>query len=227
MLISLRVTQRRTEGARAGTTILAQPAKRAGASGRSQKSSPSHAGLVKWCRVTSGRHPPLDAAGHDRHVAVECGPVDPVAVRHHPGPLDAQAEAVAAEGGGPVEGLLGVVPEADGIAGRFDPPHLLPGQPVVGRLTRAVEPALHLVAGRGHPEQEAVGKRHRRPVSARSGAAARLTSRVAPRSRPLLDGGPDHRGRHREAMVACRPVRFPIPADPGTLRTRHHAASHA
>ena len=55
--ISLTVTQWRTEGARAGTTTRAQAAKRAGASGRSQRSSPSQAGLVKWWSVTSGVSP--------------------------------------------------------------------------------------------------------------------------------------------------------------------------
>ena len=56
-LISLMVTQWRTRGASSPTASSAQSRKRAAASGRSQKSSPSQAGWVKWCRVTSGSRP--------------------------------------------------------------------------------------------------------------------------------------------------------------------------
>ena len=56
-LISLRVTQCRTVGASAGTITSVQAVNRATASGRSHRSSPNHAGWVKWCRVTSGVSP--------------------------------------------------------------------------------------------------------------------------------------------------------------------------
>ena len=56
-LISLMVTHSRTDRPRAPTTTSAHSRKRRGASGRSQKSSPSQAGWVKWWRVTRGSRP--------------------------------------------------------------------------------------------------------------------------------------------------------------------------
>ena len=56
-LISLMVTQCRTDAASASTTTSAHASKRAGESGRNQKSSPSQSGWVKWCSVTRGVRP--------------------------------------------------------------------------------------------------------------------------------------------------------------------------
>ena len=57
MLGSLIVTQRRQYGASAGTTRATWRAKTSGEPGRSQNSSPSHHGWVKWCSVTMGSRP--------------------------------------------------------------------------------------------------------------------------------------------------------------------------
>ena len=57
MLGSLIVTQRRQYGASAGTTRSTWRAKTSGEPGRSQNSSPSHHGWVKWCSVTMGSRP--------------------------------------------------------------------------------------------------------------------------------------------------------------------------
>ena len=57
MLGSLMVTQRRQYGASAGTTRATWRAKTSGEPGRSQNSSPSHHGWVKWCSVTMGSRP--------------------------------------------------------------------------------------------------------------------------------------------------------------------------
>ena len=57
MLGSLIVTQRRQYGASAGTTRSTWRAKMSGEPGRSQNSSPSQNGWVKWCSVTMGSRP--------------------------------------------------------------------------------------------------------------------------------------------------------------------------
>ena len=57
MFGSLIVTQRPQCGARTGTTRSTWRAKMSGEPGRSQNSSPSHHGWVKWCRVTIGSMP--------------------------------------------------------------------------------------------------------------------------------------------------------------------------
>ena len=57
MLGSLIVTQRRQCGASAGTTRATWRAKTSGEAGRSQNSSPSQNGCVKWCSVTMGASP--------------------------------------------------------------------------------------------------------------------------------------------------------------------------
>ena len=57
MLGSLIVTQWRQCGASAGRIRATWRAKTSGEPGRSQNSSPSHHGWVKWCSVTMGARP--------------------------------------------------------------------------------------------------------------------------------------------------------------------------
>ena len=57
MLGSLTVIQRRQCGLSAGTMRATWRAKTSGDPGRSQNSSPSHHGWVKWCSVTIGSRP--------------------------------------------------------------------------------------------------------------------------------------------------------------------------
>ena len=98
------------------------------------------------------------AGGEDVPVAVDGGVVDLAVGGLAPGPLDRQAEGVAAHGRDPVEVLLVPVPEVDGDPRRLDPALGLPVQPVVGRLARAVLAALDLEAARGDPEAEVLGQ---------------------------------------------------------------------
>ena len=64
---------RRQRAARPGPTCRA---KMSGEPGRSQNSSPSHNGWVKWCSVTMGSRPRVDAHGEDLGVALERGGVE-------------------------------------------------------------------------------------------------------------------------------------------------------
>ncbi len=57
MLGSFTVIQRVQYGASAGTTRATWRANTSGEPGRSQNSSPSHHGWVKWCSVTTGARP--------------------------------------------------------------------------------------------------------------------------------------------------------------------------
>ena len=74
------------------------------------------------------------------------------AAYEHPERLVARAGAWFEPLGGSVEGLLGTVPEPDGVARGGHPTGLLPGQPVVGRLAGTVEPALDLEPARRNRE---------------------------------------------------------------------------
>ena len=130
--------------------------------------------------------PAVHAAVDDRPVAGQRRPVDGAARRHHPGPLDAEAEAVAPERGRPVQRLLGAVPEPDGVARRGHPSRLLPRQPVVGRLAGAVDAALDLEAGGRHPEQEPVGHQAAAPGGHADRRRPRPWYRIACRHRAAL-----------------------------------------
>ena len=100
----------------------------------------------------------VEAGPDDGGVPGQCRPVHTVGIGYHPGPLHTQPEAVAPQAGGTVERLLRPVPEADGVARGLDPTHLLPGQPVVGHLSRTVVTTLDLEPGRGHAEEEVLGE---------------------------------------------------------------------
>jgi hypothetical protein len=104
----------------------------------------------------------VEAGGQDLAVPVEGRRVDLAVGRFAAGPLDRQAEPVAAGGDGPVEQSLGFAPEVDGDAGRFHPPVALPSVPVVAGFARPVVATLDLEPGRGHPEAEAVGEQEPR-----------------------------------------------------------------
>ena len=108
----------------------------------------------------------VDAHGEDLGVALEGGVVVGARAGLEPGPLDRQAEGVAADGGGTVEGLFGVAPEVTGQAGAGGAAGALPGGPVVVRLAVAVVAALDLVARRGHADGEALAQQAGRPWSA-------------------------------------------------------------
>jgi len=64
-----------------------------------------------------------------------------------------------AERGRQVELLLVAIPEIDRDPGGLDPSFPLPAKPVVGRFSRAVQPALDLEGGGGDAEAEAVGQK--------------------------------------------------------------------
>ncbi len=152
-----------------------------GASGRSQKSSPSQAGWVKWCRVTSGLQPRLDAAVHDGGVPVEGALVDPLP-SGPPEPTRCRAGSCRTPVRRPGRGPLRAGPRS-----RPRCPTARPGPPAPRPAScwpapRPVEAALDLEPGGGHPEQEA-----RREDAARSPGATlvlrwvwRWTARCAP-----------------------------------------------
>ncbi len=102
--------------------------------------------------------PAFDTTRHDGLVTLQGRPVHPDRIGDDPGPLDTQAEAVAAQFGRPVQRLLRPLPEADGVPRRLDPAHRLPAEPVVGRLARAVVATLDLEACRGHSQEEPFGE---------------------------------------------------------------------
>ncbi len=140
-----------------------------------------------------------------------------------PRPLHAEPEAVAPEAGSAVQHLLWVIPEPHRPSRGFDPPDLLPGHPVVGRFGRPVEPALHLISGRGYTEEEILAEppaagptavpwfsvRGQRPASPSGARATRSDSGVA---------APTSIDPCRAAMVACAPNR--AGAEPVTARCR-------
>ncbi len=66
MLGSLIVTQCRQYGASAGNVRRTCRANTSGEPGRSQNSSPSHHGWVKWCSVTIGAMP---RAAHNERIS--------------------------------------------------------------------------------------------------------------------------------------------------------------
>ena len=104
------------------------------------------------------RHHRLQAArraqGEDLGVALQGGVVECTGSGLQAGPLHREAEGVAPDGGGPVERLGGMPPEVARQPRALDPAGGLPAGPVVVRLAVAVEPALDLVARRGHAGQE-------------------------------------------------------------------------
>ncbi len=94
----------------------------------------------------------------DAGVAIEGLTVEGAFLGLEPRPFDGQPERVASHPGGPIEGDLGIPPEVTGVSRRLDPTTAFPPGPIVRRFARSVEAALDLEAGRGHPEQEVVGK---------------------------------------------------------------------
>ena len=158
MLGSLIVTQRRQYGARGREDPRHVPGEDVRRAGPQPEllAEPRRVGEV--VQGDDGLQAPVDAHGEDFGVTLEGGVVVDAGPWFEAGPLDRQAEGVAADGGGPVERVGGTAPEvtrqarAGGLAGA------LPGGPVVVRLAVAVVPALDLVARGRHADEEALAE---------------------------------------------------------------------
>ena len=138
------------------------------------------------------------AEGEDLGVALEGGVVEGAGLGLEAGPLDREAEGVAADGGGPVEGLFGVAPEVAGQARAGGPAGALPGGPVVVRLAVAVEAALDLVARRGDADDEALAE------EATAASARPASGQLGRRNGDVVDRRPVARGECRAAGGAWR-----------------------
>ena len=196
---SLTVTQRRQWGARDGITrcdVAGEAVRRPGAQPE-LLSQPGRVGEVVQGDI--GLQATRRAQLEDLDVAGQGGVVEAPRLGLQPGPFDREAKRVAADGGRPVQRLLGVGPEIARRTGALHPSRTLPGGPVVGRLAAAVVAAFDLIAGGGHPDGETVpqhrGRRAPRAPRARRGEG---TAESAATSHSLA--GHTGRGRPRSPV---------------------------